>query len=184
MLRWWPAACLAWHPHRERTGSWSEPLIGRELEVSTITGLLDRSMSGRGCVVCVAGPPGIGKSRLVGEAVRLAKGRDVEVFSTFCESHASDIPFRVVARLLRAAAGVMGLDEEDARARVRAQVPDADPEDVVLLYDLLGIADPEVKLPRIDPDARRRRLTALVNAASLARTKLGAVRHRGCALDR
>ena len=30
--------------------------------------------------------------------------------------------------------------------------------------DLLGIADPDVPLPAIDPDARRRRLTALVNA--------------------
>ena len=36
--------------------------------------------------------------------------------------------------------------------------------------DLLGIADPECwRCPKIDPDARRRRLTALVNAASLAR---------------
>ena len=34
---------------------------------------------------------------------------------------------------------------------------------------MLGIADPDAVLPRIDPDARRRRLTALVNAASLAR---------------
>ena len=32
-------------------------------------------------------------------------------------------------------------------------------------------ADPEVPLPQIDPDARRRRLTALINAASLARTE-------------
>ena len=39
----------------------------------------------------------------------------------------------------------------------------------MLFDDLLGIADPEVELPKIDPDARRRRLTALVNAASLAR---------------
>ena len=53
--------------------------------------------------------------------------------------------------------------------RVRSRVPDADPEDLLLFDDLLGIADPEVKLPKIDPDARRRRLTALVNAASLAR---------------
>ncbi|HTH89645.1 adenylate/guanylate cyclase domain-containing protein, partial [Mycobacterium sp.] len=90
-------------PQRERIGSWREPLVGRELEVSTITGLLDRSMSGRGCVVCVAGPAGIGKTRLVGEAVQLAKSRDVEVFSTFCESHATDIAFRVVTRLMRAA---------------------------------------------------------------------------------
>jgi hypothetical protein len=39
----------------------------------------------------------------------------------------------------------------------------------LLLYeDLLGIGDPKAELPRIDPDARRRRLTAMVNAASLA----------------
>ena len=158
-------------PQRERIGSWREPLVGRELEVSTITGLLDRSMSGRGCVVCVAGPAGIGKTRLVGEAVQLAKSRDVEVFSTFCESHATDIAFRVVTRLWRAAAGVMGLDDENARARVRERVPDADEQDLLLVDDLLGIADPEVSLPRIDPDARRRRLTALVNAALLARTR-------------
>ena len=61
------------------------------------------------------------------------------------------------------------LDGQAARDRIRARVPDADPEDSVLFDDLLGIADPDVKLPRIDPDARRRRLSALVNAASLAR---------------
>ncbi len=63
------------------------------------------------------------------------------------------------------------LDGEAARARVRQQIPDADPQDLLLLDDLLGIADPDVALPAIDPDARRRRLTALVNTASLARTE-------------
>ncbi|HUO40318.1 MAG TPA: cyclase, partial [Mycobacterium sp.] len=95
--------------------------------------------------------------------------RNVEVFPTFCESHTTDLPFRVVARLLRMATGIEGLDAQTARTQVRAQVRDADPEDLALFDDLLGIADPEFSLPRIDPDARRRRLTALVNAASLAR---------------
>ena len=45
------------------------------------------------------------------------------------------------------------------------------PQDLLLLDDLLGIADPDTALPKIDPDARRRRLTALINAASLARTE-------------
>jgi hypothetical protein len=98
----------------------------------------------------------------------MAVPRGLEVFTAFCESHASDIPFYVVARLLRAAFRVADLDASSARAQVRADVPDADPEDVLLFDDLLGIADPEVALPKIDPDARRRRLTALVNAASLA----------------
>ena len=55
------------------------------------------------------------------------------------------------------------------RARIGAQFPDADPEDLARFDDLLGIADPNAEPPKIDPDARRRRLTALVNAASLAR---------------
>jgi hypothetical protein len=91
------------------------------------------------------------------------------VFTAYCESHTRDVPFHVVARLLRAAIGVRGLDAPAARDRVRARVLDADPEDLLLFDDLLEIADPEVALPTIDPDARRRRLTALVNATSLAR---------------
>ncbi|MDT7719383.1 MAG: hypothetical protein QOE94_394, partial [Mycobacterium sp.] len=144
-------------------------LVGRRWEMAAVEGLLDRAVDGHGAVVTVVGSPGIGKSRLVREVAAIAAGRGVEVFSAYCESHATDIAFQVVARLLRAATGVGDLDGPAARDRVRSRVPDADPEDVLLFDDLLGIADPEVALPVIDPDARRRRLTALVNAASLAR---------------
>ncbi|HZC91926.1 MAG TPA: AAA family ATPase, partial [Mycobacterium sp.] len=101
--------------------------------------------------------------------VAIAGRRGVEVFTTFCESHTSQVPFHAVARLLRAAAGVEGLAGQTARDRIRDRVPDTDPEDLLLLHDLLGIADPNAPLPAIDPDARRRRLTALLNADSLAR---------------
>jgi class 3 adenylate cyclase len=156
---------------RQQTGLSESRLVGREWELDSLTAILDRSMGGRGSVVGVVGPAGIGKTRLVREATQLAKSLGVEVFSTFCESHATDVPFRVVARLLRAVAQVRGLDEQTARSRLRERFPDADPEDMLLLDDLLGIADPEVELPRIDPDARRRRLTALINTAQLARTE-------------
>jgi hypothetical protein len=76
-----------------------------------------------------------------------------------------------VRRLLRAVNGIEDLDGPAARVRVRERVPDADPQDLLLLDDLLGIADPEVPLPQIDPDARRRRLTALINSTTLARTE-------------
>ena len=144
-------------------------LVGRRWEMSAVEGLLDRAIDGHGAVVGVVGSPGIGKSRLVREVAAMAAARGVDVFIAFCESHTSDIAFHVVARLLRAATGVRDLDGPAARAQVRARVPDAEPEDLLLFDDLLGIADPEVELPKIDPDARRRRLTALVNAASLAR---------------
>ena len=135
--------------------------------MSAVEGLLDRAVEGHGAVVGVVGPPGIGKSRLVREVSAMAATRGVEVFTAFCESHTSQVPFHAVARLLRAAFGVDDLDGQAARDRVRDRVPDADPEDLALFDDLLGIADPDAPLPRIDPDARRRRLTALVNATSV-----------------
>jgi class 3 adenylate cyclase len=144
-------------------------LVGRRWEMSAVEGLLDRAIEGHGAVVGVVGSPGIGKSRLVREVAAMAATRGVDVFAAFCESHTSQVPFHAVARLLRATTGVGDLDASAARTQVRARVPDAEPEDLLLFDDLLGIGDPEVELPKIDPDARRRRLTALVNAASLAR---------------
>jgi adenylate cyclase len=145
-------------------------LVGRSWELGTIGSLLDEVTDGAGAVVTIAGPPGIGKTRLAREATAIAGERGVAVFGTYCESHSGDIAFRVVTRLLRATTGVNDLDTTAARDSVRAQVPDADPQDVLLLDDLLGIADPALPLPEIAPDARRRRLTALINTTSLART--------------
>ena len=146
-------------------------LVGRRWEMAALEAMVDRTIGGRGGVVNVVGPPGIGKSRVAREAAALATDRGVEVVWAFCESHARDVPFYAVSRLLRAGTRVADLEGEAARARVREQVPDADPQDVLLLDDLLGIADPEVALPAIDADARRRRLTALINTATLARTE-------------
>jgi len=144
-------------------------LIGRQWEMAAVTGLLKRAIGGHGAVLGVVGSAGIGKSRLVREVSAVADAHDVDVFTAFCESHTSQIPFHAVTRLLRAVTGVESLDPPAARAQIRAQAPDAAPEDLLLYDDLLGIADPDVELPKIDPDARRRRLTMLVNAISLAR---------------
>jgi class 3 adenylate cyclase len=164
-----PAHRLLGMAERPAVGRAESNLVGRRWEMAAVEGLLERVIDGHGAVVTVVGSPGIGKSRLVREVAANATARGVDVFTAYCESHATDIPFHAVAELLRAATGVSDLDGPAARDRVRSRVPDADPEDLLLFDDLLGIADPDVALPTIDPDARRRRLTALVNAASLAR---------------
>ena len=162
---------LAIGPRDALAGRAEASLVGRRWEMAALDAMVDRAIGGRGGVVNVVGPPGIGKSRIAREVATIAAGRGVEVVWAFCESHASDIPFQVVTRLLRADMGVTDLDGEAARARVREQVRDADAQDLLLLDDLLGIADPDLALPKIDPDARRRRLTTLVNATTLARTE-------------
>ena len=157
---------VADHQPRRRT----EPtLVGRRWELNTIAAILDEAVDGAGCVVNVMGPPGIGKSRLVREAAAIASSRGAEVMTIHCESHARDIPFHVLARLLRAGTRTTDLGAEAARARIRERFRDADLEDLVLLEDLLGIRDPGDVLPDVAADARRRRLTALINSAALER---------------
>jgi adenylate cyclase len=156
--------------HHDLVSVEATSLIGRRSEVAALEAILERAIAGQGGVVSIVGLAGIGKSRLVRELAAMAANRGVEIFGTFCESHTSEIPFHTIARLLRSVVGVNSLDNEAARARVRIRMPDADPEDLLLLDDMLGIADLDAPLPRIDPDARRRRLTALFNSAQLART--------------
>lgn len=153
-----------------RTDRMETTFVGREWEMGALCELLDRAVNGTGSVVGVVGPPGIGKSRIVREIVSRAMDAGVDVFTTYCESHTTDIPFHAAAGLIRSATGSSGLDGAAARAEVRARYSDADDEDLLILEDLLGIGDPDAVLPQIDPDARRRRLTAMVNAAVLARS--------------
>ena len=131
---------VAMEPHRGSLGRSEATLVGREQEIRVLTRLLDRSMSGHGGVVGVVGAAGIGKSRVVREAAAIAAARGVDVFWTFCESLTSEIPLHAVSCLLRAATGVDELDGAAARVQIRARFPGADPEDLLLLDDLLGIA--------------------------------------------
>ena len=146
-------------------------LVGRSWEVTSIAGMLDEAISGAGGVVSLVGPAGIGKSRIVREISDRATQLDVDVITAACESHTSDLPFHAAVALLTAAMDITGSDKAAARAQVRDQVPDADVNDLLLVDDLLGIADPGVEAPAIEADARRRRLTGLLDSALMARQR-------------
>ena len=170
-------------PRDGRVGRAEASLVGRRWEMAALDALVDRAIGGHGGVVDVVGPPGIGKSRVAREVAALARRRGVDVLWAFCESHARDVPFHVVTRLLRAGSGVADLDGQAARDRAREQVPEADPQDLLLLDDLLGIADPDAACPHrsgcpaapVDRTDERRVVGA---------HRTGAVHHRGRALDR
>ena len=155
-------------PAHRRSRRNDPTLVGRASELSTIAELLDEASGGAGRVIGVLGPPGIGKSRIVGESAALATTLGAEVFTTQCESHTNGIPFQALTELLRAWLGLNDLDGATARARVRERVPHGESEDLLLLHELLGIRDPDTAPPNIDPDARRRRLTTLIRSAWLA----------------
>ena len=89
--------------------------------------------------------------------------------------------FHVTARLFRNLLGVARC-RAGPPAQLRAQLPA--PIHRTCCSSMTCSASPTPKSrPQIDPDARRRRFTALLTAAAARGTKSG-VRHRGRALDR
>lgn len=85
---------MATAPRHGPVGRAEARLVGRRWEMAAIDAMVDRAIGGRGGVVNVVGPPGIGKSRMAREAAAAAAGRGVDVYWTFCESHANDIAFQ------------------------------------------------------------------------------------------
>ena len=119
--------------------------------MSAVEGLLDRAVDGHGAVVGVVGPPGIGKSRLVREVSAMA----VAVVWRCSPPSASRTPARSPSMPSRGCCArppaSRVLTGRTARDRVRDRVPDADPEDLLLFDDLLGIADPMLRYPASIP---------------------------------
>ena len=139
-------------------------------DVGCRPGLLDRAIGGCGAVVGVVGT-GLASARADSPANlrRWLATAACMSFTTFCESHTSQVPFHVVARLMRSATGVEGLDPSAARALIEARrFRTPIPRTSRCSRICSASRDPELEPPRIDPDARRRRLTALVNSATLA----------------
>ncbi|OMC44506.1 adenylate/guanylate cyclase domain-containing protein [Mycobacterium sp. IS-1264] len=145
-----------------RTDRVEAALVGRRRELAALDGVVQQAIQGRGGVVRLVGAAGIGKSRLAHEVAASAASRDVEVFSVAAELHDGEKPFTVVTRLLRSVIGIRDQDPQSARETMRARTFDVDEQDLLLLDELFGIGDPLVAAPALDPDARRRRLTALI----------------------
>ena len=80
----------------------SGPTLERERELSHIRWVLEEAAAGRGRLVVIEGPSGIGKSRLLDEARALAGGAEAELLHARGGELESDYPFGVVVGLLEA----------------------------------------------------------------------------------
>lgn len=138
--------------------------VGREHELSVLQEALPGALAGEGCVVGITGEPGVGKSRLCQEFLR--EQSEVPVYSAQGVAHGQAAPFVPVLQLLRAFYGVDERDPPDVvRARIRDRLAGLDGSfeaELPLVYELLGVADPDQPLPVMDPEARQRQLLSLV----------------------
>ena len=93
-------------------------MVGRDGELGRLLTLLDDAAAGRAVVALVSGDAGVGKSRLVGEASRLAAARGFTVLSGQCAELGDSVPYLPLADALRGAAQATGVrDGRFPRAR-------------------------------------------------------------------
>ena len=141
------------------------PMVGRERELGTVLGLLDEAIeTGEPRLVLVYGPAGIGKSRLVREALLGAEQRrtDVRILRGRCLGAGHGITFWALGEILRAACDIsLGDSAEASREKLREALgalleplamaaPEVD-ETIAALAATANIALPESPLARLEP---------------------------------
>ena len=131
--------------------------------------------TGDGRAVGIVGDPGVGKSRLVHEFVAGCAARGLAVNSTGGVAHGRYVPFLPVLALYRDYFGIGERDApEVARERIESTMLALDPafaDDLPLLFEFLGVPDPERPLAPLDPEARQRRLLDVLTRAVKARSR-------------
>ncbi|MEO8718903.1 MAG: AAA family ATPase, partial [Burkholderiales bacterium] len=115
---------------RPAAGAQSElaPFVGRGNEYGQLLGLLAHLTTGAGHVVLMQGEPGIGKSRLMRELDRYARGRRLATLTANCYEIERAMPYQPVISLVtqaleRAAPSVLEKLPPVSRAELAALVP-------------------------------------------------------------
>jgi class 3 adenylate cyclase/tetratricopeptide (TPR) repeat protein len=140
--------------------------VGREREMERLREALGRANEGEAAAIGIVAEAGIGKSRLYHEFVERCRSEGTEVFQAQGQAHGKAIPFMPILQMLRAFFGIADSDPEQlAREKIagRALLLDASfADDLPLIFDFLGVPDPDRPVPQMSPEARQRALAAVL----------------------
>jgi adenylate cyclase len=152
------------------------PMVGREAELALMDEKIALVLSGKGQVVGITGEPGLGKSRLTAEIIRLSRGKGLEGYGGSCQFDGIQMPYLVWKPIWCA---FFDLDPEAPLRRqlrgLEIAIADLAPdrlEALPLLGELLGIPLPENDFTRaLEPKHRRSALEALLLDCLRARAR-------------
>ncbi len=140
--------------------------VGRDEEMAALEEALGQAEAAVGAVVGIVAEAGVGKSRISHEFSERCRGRGIEVFEAQGQSHGRSIPLMPVLQMLRAYFGIGDRDPERiAREKIAGRALLLDPEfaeELPLVFDFLGVPDPDRPVAQMSPEARRRALGRIV----------------------
>lgn len=143
------------------------PFRGREEELGWLKQALIDAQEGRGTVIGLSGGPGTGKSRLCHEFSEWCRGRSVPVCTVGTQLYGHATPLQPVLMLLRTC--FFGITQSDDATFARQRIATAlqklgsfSVDDLALLNEFLGVAEPGAIASALSPKARRARLLGLL----------------------
>jgi adenylate cyclase len=140
--------------------------VGRSEEMGALETALAQAKAGEGRAVGLVADPGVGKSRLCHEFAQRCREDGVEVFEAQAQAHGQSIPFMPVLQMLRSFFAIGENEPEQlAREKIAGRALLLDPgfsDDLPLMFDFLGVPDPERSVPQMSAEARQRSLGGIV----------------------
>lgn len=152
------------------------PMIGREAELGQIERHLHEAAEGHGRVIGITAEAGMGKSRLVAEAIRSASAQGFAGFGGASQSFGASTAYAVWQPIWRAVFGIDAMQSGDAQIAALTQAliaidPSFAPR-VPLLAIVLGLKIPDNDFTRaLDARARKGMLEAMLCAVAVARSR-------------
>ena len=147
--------------------------VGRADEMASLELALHRATNGDGQVVGIVGEAGVGKSRLCLEFLDKSRALGVAVYDAHCPAYGKTVPLLPLLELLR---NLFGIGEHDtsheARRKIAGELTLLDgtfDEVLPVVFDLLGVPDPERPAEPMDLEARQRQLYNFVRSLVHAR---------------
>ena len=140
--------------------------VGRAADLRVLDDALAQSAAGNGQVIGIMAEAGTGKSRLCFEFLERCRAKGMRVFEGRAVAHGRNIPFLPILDVFRAYFDITA-EDNDAVARVKIAghmmvLDQAFAGALPLVYDFLGVADPQSPAPRLDPELRQRQLIAIM----------------------
>ena len=140
--------------------------VGRDADMQNLESALRGARQGKGRAVGIVADAGVGKSRLCFEFTERCRARGLTVLQGNGVPHGRNIPLLPILQIFRA---YFAIDDRDdpraAREKIagRLLLIDERFRDVLpIVFDFLGVPDPERPVPRMDPEARQRRIVAVM----------------------
>jgi adenylate cyclase len=141
--------------------------------MAALEAALGRALAGDAPVVGVVAEAGVGKSRLCFEFFERCRARGIATYQASGVAHGKGIPLLPILQLLR---NYFGIGDADSAAVAREKIAGrlllldrALDEQLPVVWDFLGVGDPERPAPLAAPNERQQQLADLVRRVVQAR---------------